>query len=65
MNCQLFIGSVHESYMKFHGLPSHFHRLFPVSLARNKSDQLQTNHAVERSARKSLYKEISWKQGTL
>ena len=40
MNCQIFIGSVHENYMEFHGLLSHFHRLFPVSSARNKSDLL-------------------------
>ena len=33
MNSQIFIGSVHENYMKFHGLPLHFHRLFPVSSA--------------------------------
>ena len=65
MSCQFFIGSVHENYMKFHGLSSHFHGLFPGSSARNKSDQLETNHAEERSVRQSLYKEISWKQGTL
>ena len=48
-----FIGSVLENYVKFHGLPSHFHRLFSGSSTRNKSDQLKTNHAVERSARKN------------
>ena len=53
MNCQILTGSVHENYMKFHGLPWHFHRLFSGSPARNKSDQLETNHAVERSARQN------------
>ena len=53
MNCQIFIGSVLENYMKFHGLLSHFHRLFSGSSARNKSNQLETNHAVEESARKN------------
>ena len=60
MNCQIFIGSVHEFFigsvlencMKFHSLTSHFHRLFSGSSSRNKLDQLETNHAVERSARK-------------
>ena len=47
----VFIGSVNENYMKFHGLPLHFHRLFPGSSARNKSDQLETNITVERSTR--------------
>ena len=50
INCHIFIGSVHENYMKFHGLPSHFHRLFSVSSARNKLNQLETRHSVERSA---------------
>ena len=50
MNCQYLKGSVH---MKFHGLPLHFYRVFSGSSARNKSDQLETNHVVESSARKS------------
>ena len=53
MNCQAIIGSVLVNYMKFHGLPPHFNRLFSGSSARNKSDQLETNHVVERSTRKN------------
>ena len=45
-------GSVLENYMEFHGLPSHFHRLFSGCVARNILDQLEKNHAVERSTRK-------------
>ena len=40
-------------------LPLQFLKRFPGSLARNKSDQLETNHAVERN--KSCCREISYK----
>ena len=48
ISCQIFIGSVLEIYMKFYGLPSHFHRLFSGCSARNKTDQIEKNSAVQK-----------------